>query len=152
MCARRYETISMNRRVMHDRQSGFTLVELLLVMVILGLLASLVLPNFFGQAAKARVKAARVQISSLGTALDAFALDVGRYPTSQEGLDALITRPSGLSMWDGPYIKKEPPKDPWGNPYVYDVPSEGGRYELFSYGSDGRRGGDGDAADISNLD
>ncbi len=132
--------------------SGFTLVELMVVMVILGLLASLVLPNFFGQAAKARVKAASVQISSLGTALDTFALDVGRYPSTEEGLDALLTAPAGANRWDGPYLPKAVPSDPWGNRYQYKGSEVEGQYEILSYGSDGKSGGEGDAGDISSRE
>ncbi|MFQ5352868.1 MAG: type II secretion system major pseudopilin GspG [Candidatus Binatia bacterium] len=134
-------------------QSGFTMIELLLVMVILGMLAALVGPNLIRQGAKARAKTARVQIANLGTALDTFALDVGRYPTNQEGLQALIERPSGLKMWDGPYLPKAVPPDPWGNEYQYSEPSgDDELYRLVSLGADGRAGGDSDAADISNLD
>ncbi len=132
------------------RKAGFTLVELLVVMVILGLLASIVLPNFFGQAKKARVRTATVQIATLGTALDAFALDTGRYPSSEEGLQALVSEPSGLETWDGPYLKKDVPKDPWGKDYVYRGPSQGQSYEILCYGADGTAGGEGDAADISS--
>lgn len=132
-------------------QDGFTMIELLVVMVILGLLAALVAPNFFGQASKARVKTTRLQIANLSTALDAMALDTGRYPNGQEGLRALLDPPSGMDMWDGPYIKKLP-KDPWNHEYVYRGPQGSSDYEIFSYGADGSPGGDGDGADISNLD
>jgi general secretion pathway protein G len=140
------------RRQRRSNERGFTLVELLVVMVILGLLASLVLPNFFGQAAKARVKTAVVQIKTLETALDAFALDTGRYPSTQEGLAALLEQPSGMAMWDGPYLKGKLPKDPWGNDYEYSGPDDGGNYEIVCLGADGRRGGDDDNADISTSD
>jgi general secretion pathway protein G len=133
-------------------QQGFTMIELLLVMVILGMLAALVGPNLIGQAGKARSKTARVQIANLGTALDTYALDVGRYPSGAEGLQGLRDRPSGLAMWDGPYLSKKVPIDPWGNQYQYQEPSKGGLYTITSYGSDGRSGGEGDAADITNLD
>jgi general secretion pathway protein G len=133
-------------------QAGFTLIELLVVMVILGLLAALVVPNYVRQGEKARFKAARVQIESLGAALDTFRLDVGRYPTSQEGLDALRERPSGVDRWDGPYLKKEIPKDPWGNVYIYRSPGEKEPYEMFSYGADGVAGGAGDGADIKSWE
>jgi general secretion pathway protein G len=126
------------------RQRGFTLVELLVVMVILGMLASLVLPNFFGQAEKAREKTAKVQISTLSAALDAFALDVGRYPTGSEGLDALVEAPSGVEQWDGPYIKKSVPNDPWGNPYEYKEPQSSSDYDVISPGADGRAGSEDD--------
>jgi len=133
------------------REAGFTMIELLVVMVILGLLAALVAPNFFGQAEKARVKTARLQISSLSTALDAMALDTGRYPNSQEGLRSLLDPPSGMEMWDGPYVKKLP-KDPWQHDYVYRGPSGQSDYEIMSYGADGSPGGEGGNADITNLD
>ncbi len=140
--------MTMRDRCSRSRRAGFTLVELLVVMVILGLLASIVLPNFFGQARKARVKTARVQISTLETALDAFALDTGRYPTTEEGLQALVERPANVKSWDGPYLKKKVPLDPWGNPYHYEGPSQGSGYVLKSYGADGAPGGSDDAADI----
>ena len=133
------------------RQAGFTMIELLVVMVILGLLAALVAPNFFGQASKARVKTARLQIANIGTALDALALDTGRYPSGQEGLRALLDPPSGMEMWDGPYLKKLP-KDPWNHDYVYRGPQGASQYEILSYGADGSPGGEGDNADITNLD
>jgi len=149
---RNEERCQKEARRRRERQSGFTMIELLVVMVILGMLAALVAPNFFQNVGKARAKTARVQIANLSTALDALALDTGRYPNSSEGIDALLDPPSGMDMWDGPYIKKLP-RDPWGNEYVYRGP-EGGRgdYEIMSYGADGSPGGDGDAADITNLD
>jgi general secretion pathway protein G len=124
----------------------------LVVMVILGLLAALVVPNFIKQEEKSKLKAARVQIESFGTALDTFRLDVGRYPTSQEGLEALRSRPSGLERWDGPYLRKEIPRDPWGNPYVYRSPGEQEPYELLSNGADGVAGGSGDGADLRSWE
>jgi len=132
--------------------SGFTLVELLVVMVIIGLLAALVAPRFVRQEEKARVRAAKAQVELLGTALDTFRLDVGRYPTSQEGLEALRRRPGGVQRWDGPYLKKEVPLDPWGRPYVYESPGRHGPYDLYSYGADGVTGGDGDNRDVTNWE
>jgi general secretion pathway protein G len=132
-----------------SRQAGFTLIEMMVVMVIIGLLMALVGPRFIRQEEKAKVKAARAQIELLGTALDTFRLDVGRYPSSQEGLAALRQRPFGTDRWDGPYLKKELPKDPWDRPYYYRSPGEGGRpYDLVSFGSDGAPGGDGDNRDL----
>jgi general secretion pathway protein G len=133
-------------------QSGFTLIELLVVMVILGLLAALVVPNYVRQGEKARIKTARTQIEMLGAALDTFRLDIGRYPTTQEGLEALRERPSATDRWDGPYLKKEVPKDPWGNPYVYRSPGDREPYELMSYGADGVAGGTGDGADVKSWE
>lgn len=133
-------------------QTGFTLVELLVVMVILGLLVALVAPNYIGRVDSAKRDAARAQIANLGAALDMFRLDVGRYPNSQEGLEALRQRPSGIDRWDGPYLKKDIPRDPWGNEYVYQSPGEREAYELISYGSDGTTGGSEDSADINSWE
>ncbi|HWP57286.1 MAG TPA: type II secretion system major pseudopilin GspG [Candidatus Acidoferrales bacterium] len=134
------------------RSGGFSLIELLVVMVIIGLLAALVLPQFVRQEEKAKVKAARAQIELLGTALDTFRLDVGRYPTTQEGLEALRRQPGGVERWDGPYLKKEVPVDPWGNPYIYRSPGEHGPYDLLSYGADKAPGGDGDNRDVTSWE
>jgi general secretion pathway protein G len=134
-------------------QSGFTLIEMMVVMVIIGLLMALVGPRFIRQEGKARVKAARAQIELLGTALDTYRLDVGRYPSSQEGLGALQQRPFGVDRWDGPYLKKDVPKDPWDHPYMYRSPGEAGRpYDLYSYGADGSPGGTGDNHDITSWE
>lgn len=134
------------------RRNGFTLVELLVVLVILGLLSALVVPRFVRQEEKAKVKAAKAQIELLGTALDTFRLDAGRYPTSQEGLEALRRQPGGVPKWDGPYLKKEVPLDPWGKPYIYKSPGDHGSYDLFSYGADGVPGGEGDNRDVTSWD
>lgn len=130
--------------------SGFTLLELLVVLVILGLLVGVVAPRFFGQVGKSEVKAAAAQIRSLEDALDQYRVDVGRYPTTEQGLEALNTQPPGVARWQGPYLRKALPRDPWGNPYQYRSPGEHGEVDLFSYGSDGQPGGSGDAADIVN--
>ena len=131
--------------------SGFTLLELLVVMVIIGLLASFVAPRYFAQVGKSQVKLARAQIDALDKALDQFRLDVGRYPTSEEGLQVLVARPSGEASWSGPYLKKGVPADPWGHPYVYQQPgTHGGDFDLLSYGKDGRLGGTGEDADLTN--
>lgn len=133
------------------RTAGFTLLELLVVMVIIGMLAAYVGPRFFSQIGKSEVKAARAQIDGLEKALDQYRLDVGRYPNSEQGLAALMTQPAGVTRWSGPYLKKAVPDDPWGNPYVYKLPSEhGGEFDLFSYGKDGQAGGTGEAEDIGN--
>lgn len=127
---------------------GFTLLELLVVMVIIGLLAGLVAPRYFSQVGKSEVKVARAQIESLGSALDQYRLDVGRYPTTEQGLAALVSKPGNETRWNGPYLKKAVPDDPWGHPYNYRAPGEHGEYDLSSYGKDGRPGGSGEDADI----
>jgi len=131
-----------------NNQFGFTLIELLVVIIILGLLSALVAPKFFGKIDKAKVKTAKAQIELLGTALDDFRLDTGRYPTTDEGLNALRENPGELEGWDGPYLPKPVPKDPWGHPYQYRSPGEHGRYDLFSYGGDGVEGGEKENKDI----
>ena len=130
--------------------SGFTLLELLVVMVIIGLLAGYVGPKYFSQIGKSQVKTARAQIDSLEKALDQYRLDTGHYPGMETGLGALITRPASEPRWDGPYLKKSLPADPWGNPYVYKIPGEHGEFDLLSFGKDGQAGGSGEAADITN--
>jgi general secretion pathway protein G len=135
----------MERRT---RPSGFTLIEIMVVMTIIGLLMALVAPRFMRSVSKAEKGAARAQIELLGTALDTYRLDVGAYPTTQQGLQALVQRQFGVDRWDGPYLKKGVPKDPWGRDYVYRSPGEHGPYDLFSYGADGAPGGDGDGTDI----
>jgi len=131
-------------------QRGFTLLELLVVMVIIGLLAAYVGPRFFSQIGKSEVKAARAQIDALEKALDQYRLDVGRYPTSEQGLAILMERPAGEPKWGGPYLKKAVPNDPWGRPYLYRQPGEHGEYDLLSLGKDGQPGGSGEAEDINN--
>jgi general secretion pathway protein G len=133
-----------------DRQAGFTLIELMIVLFILGLLAALVGPRLMGRVGKAKQKTAQAQIQLLGTALDLFHLDVGRYPTEEEGLKSLYQRPESLPSWGGPYLDKPPPKDPWGRDYTYKQPGEHGPYDLYSLGSDGQTGGEGEGSDITN--
>lgn len=129
-------------------EHGFTLLELLVVMVIIGLLASYVGPRYFAQVGKSEIKTAMSQINGLGKALDQYRLDTGHYPTTEQGLTALVTRPTNEPRWDGPYLKKQVPPDPWGNPYVYKQPGDHDEYDLLSYGTDGQPGGTGKAADI----
>jgi general secretion pathway protein G len=135
-----------------SRSRGFTLLELLVVMVIIGLLAGFVAPRYFAQVGKARIKAARDQIDSLDKALEQYRLDVGRLPTTEEGLIALQVAPQGVTNWEGPYLKKDVPMDPWGHPYVYVQPgTHQNDFDLLSYGRDGQAGGTGEDADISNY-
>lgn len=133
-------------------QRGFSLIELLIVMIILGLLASLVGPRLFGHVDDARVSTARSQIELLGTALDSYRLDIGRYPTTEQGLDALRREPSGVRNWNGPYLNRDIPKDPWGNEYQYKSPGDHGEYDLWSYGADGEPGGEGDNAEVRSWE
>lgn len=133
------------RRLLDRR--GFTLIELLIVMIILGLLAALVAPKMFQKVGSSKQKAAKAQIAMFDTALDAFRLDIGMYPGAQEGLEALRKNP-GKDSWDGPYLPKDIPMDPWGHPYVYRFPGEHGEYDLYSLGGDGQEGGEGENADV----
>jgi general secretion pathway protein G len=134
------------------KQEGFTLVELIVVVIIIGLLSGLVLPQFIKQSEKATAKAAKAQIELLGTALDTFRLDVSRYPTTQEGLQALTQKPGGVDRWDGPYLKKEVPSDPWGKAYMYKSPGDHGPYDILSYGADGVPGGEGNDRDVASWE
>jgi general secretion pathway protein G len=138
------------RNTTHRAIAGFTLLELLVVMVIIGLLAGFVAPRFFAQIGKSETKTARAQIDSLEKALDQYRLDLGRYPSNEQGLAALNERPAGETRWAGPYLKKQLPQDPWARPYIYRFPGEHGEYDLFSYGKDGQPGGSGDAEDVVN--
>ncbi|MFA5353947.1 MAG: type II secretion system major pseudopilin GspG [Thermodesulfovibrionales bacterium] len=141
----------MEKKVKYRDARGFTLVELLVVMVIIGLLAALVAPRLFPKLGKGKQAAAKAQIELLGQALDQFRLDVGRYPATQEGLNALSTNP-GMENWEGPYLKKGLPADPWGKPYQYQSPGTHGEYDLFSYGRDGAPGGESEDKDIASWE
>jgi general secretion pathway protein G len=128
---------------------GFTLIELIVVILILGLLAGLVVPRLFKHVTMAKVTATKAQISAFQTALGAYKLDTGNFPATEQGLQALRTAPTELKNWNGPYLPKEIPPDPWGNPYVYKYPGEhGDEPDIISYGADGRPGGEGENADI----
>jgi general secretion pathway protein G len=133
------------------RSRGFTLIELLVVLAILTLLAGLVGPRVLGQLGGAKAKTAGVQIADLEKSMDLYKLDVGRYPTTEEGLDALVKRPASANGWTGPYLKGGVPTDPWGHPYRYANPGPNGGIEILSLGSDGAPGGEGEAADIRNT-
>lgn len=134
------------------RFRGFTLIELLVVLAILAMLAGLVGPRILGQLGGAKSKTAAVQIKDFEQAADLFKLDVGRYPTRDEGLAALVRRPSSANGWNGPYLKKGLPDDPWGKPYQYAVPGQRGDIDIYSLGADGAPGGDGENADVGNWE
>lgn len=135
------------------KQRGFTLLELLVVMVIIGLLASYVGPRLFDQLGKSEVKATRAQIDAFGKALDTYRLDTGHYPNTEQGLKALVERPPNEPKWGGPYLLKAVPPDPWGHEYIFKSPGDNQRdYDLTSLGKDGQRGGEGEAADINSWE
>lgn len=132
------------------RYNGFTLLELLVVMVIIGLLAAYVGPRYFSQIGKSEIKVVRAQMVAFEQAIDQYKLDTGHFPSFEQGLTVLEIKPENEKRWDGPYLKKKLPLDPWGNSYAYRSPGEHGDYDILSYGNDGRSGGDGEAADIGN--
>ena len=137
------------RQPRRNRQAGVTLIEMLVVLMIIGLFVALVGPRMFRKADTARITAARAQINSFMTALGAYKLDTGMFPTTEQGLQALRDRPAGRTQWDGPYLPQEIPVDPWARPYVYKFPGEhGDEPDIISYGADGQPGGDGLNADI----
>ena len=142
--------MTMRQNSAFKAHGGFTLLELLVVMVIIGLLAGYVGPKYFGQIGKSETKVARAQLDALEKALDQYRLDTGHYPAPESGLAALIQKPPNEAKWDGPYLKKIVPMDPWGRPYIYKLPGEHGEYDLVSYGKDGQPGGTGEASDIGN--
>lgn len=134
-----------------DRASGFTLLELLVVLAILGLLAAIAVPPLMHYLGQSKTQTARLQVQALSQALDLFRLDVGRYPTQQEGLQSLVVKPSDTDTWDGPYVKKqESLVDPWGFLYHYRIPGEHGEYDLYSLGADNAEGGTGENQDVTN--
>jgi general secretion pathway protein G len=133
-----------------EGQQGFTLVEMLVVITIIGLIMGLIGPRVLNYLSESKVKAAKIQLQSFGSALDLFYLDAGRFPSTEEGLAALVQRTPGIAAWNGPYLKGgNVPSDPWNHPYLYRSPGERSAYEIKSYGSDGQEGGTGIAADIS---
>lgn len=132
------------------RRRGFTLVELLVVLAILGLLAGLVGPRVLSQLGGAKTKTAAVQIKDLEQAAELFKLDVGRFPTREEGLEALVTNPASANGWNGPYLRRGLPNDPWGNPYRYESPGRHGDIDIYTYGADNTPGGSGENADVGN--
>jgi len=146
---RSWRTRSWRTRRRSER--GYTLVEILVVITIIGLIMALVGPRVLNYLTESKVKTARIQIQSFTSALDLFYLDAGRYPTSAEGLAVLVRAPAGITAWNGPYLKGGVlPADPWGKPYIYRSPGEHGAYDVVSFGSDGQEGGTGTAADITS--
>ena len=132
---------------------GMTLIEILVVLTLIGIVMGIVGGNYLGQGEKAKQKAAKLEVEQIGQTLDLFKLEVGRYPTTQEGLQALITAPAGVSNWNGPYWKKNTlPKDPWTNEYKYASPGQHGAYDIWSYGADGKEGGEGVNKDITSWE
>ncbi len=144
--------MSMKQKPNQARNKGFTLIEIMVVMVILGLLVAIVAPNIMGRSDQAKVTVAETQLSNIANALDLYRLDNSHYPSTQQGLEALVRRPSGSPEprnWNADGYLKSVPEDPWGNEYQYVSPGTEGPYDLYSFGSDGQEGGEGDAADIS---
>lgn len=129
--------------------AGFTLLELLVVVAIIGLLAAYVGPKYFSQLGRSEQGVAKAQVEAFARALDTYRLEVGRYPTTEEGLDALLSKPANAARWNGPYLQKAVPPDPWGRAYIYRSPGANADFEIMSYGKDGQPGGSGDAADVS---
>lgn len=141
---------SLRTTICH-RQVGFTLLELLVVVAIIGLLAAFVGPRLFGNVSKSEITTAKAQIESFSRALESYRLDMGKFPETAQGLQALVVRPEESPKWNGPYLQKEVPLDPWEHPYVYRLPGNENRdYSIVSYGQDGKQGGSGDDADLSN--
>ena len=141
----------LTNRTRPARERGMTLIEILVVLVLLAVIMSVVAGNYLGRGEKAKADAAKIEIGQISQTLDLYKLEVGRYPTTQEGLQALIAAPSGVSNWNGPYWKKQSvPKDPWGNEYKYTSPGANAPYDILSYGADGKEGGEGVNKDITS--
>jgi len=135
------------------RSAGFTLLELLIVMIIIGLLAALIGPKMIGRVGESRQTVAKQQVEGFGSALEMYKLDTTKYPTQEQGLEALVSEPQGVNNWKGPYLKKKfIPKDPWGHEYIYTYPGANGDYDIVSYGADGNTGGDGEDKDVASWE
>jgi general secretion pathway protein G len=144
--------LTRNFCTLSQKNRGFTLLELLVVIVIIGLLSGLVVPRYFDTVGKSKAKIAKAQMTSLEQALDQYRLDVGSYPTPEHGLNALVSQPTGVAKWQGPYLKKDVPKDPWDHPYIYKLSATQKDVDIVSFGSDGQPGGTGEAKDIALSD
>ncbi len=143
----------LRRRVPTRLERGMTLIEILVVLVLIGVVLGIVGGNFIGRGEKAKADAAKIEISQIAQALDLYKLETGRYPSSSEGLQALVSAPAGASNWNGPYWKKaQIPKDPWGNEYRYSAPGQKGAYDIVSLGADGKEGGEGANKDITSAE
>ena len=135
------------------KSAGFTLLELLIVMIIIGLLAALIGPKMIGRVGESRQTVAKQQVEGFGSALEMYRLDTTKYPTQEQGLEALVSEPQGVNNWKGPYLKKKfIPKDPWGHEYIYTYPGANGDYDIVSYGADGNTGGDGEDKDVASWE
>ena len=131
---------------------GFTLMEIIIVVIIMGLIAALVVPNLFKKTEKAKRQICKIQITMLEDAVKSFKLDTGRYPTTEEGLNALLETPADVTNWDGPYLEKGLPQDPWGRNYLYEYPGKNYTFEITSLGADGKEGGEGEDKDVNNWE
>jgi general secretion pathway protein G len=146
----RADASSRDQRRLHEGEQGFTLVEMLVVITIIGLIMGLIGPRVLNYLSESKVKAAKIQLQSFSSALDLFYLDAGRFPSTSEGLGALVKQTPGVGAWNGPYLRGgNVPNDPWNHSYLYRSPGEHGPFDIMSYGSDGQEGGSGTAADIS---